>query len=105
MTLETQVRVPLHQHLVVRRTMRVMAGGATFPYRLVFEDKWPALRHVALRAGITLTRQVEWPAHHRLPFVRIVAVAAAHLSVRDRMRMRQAEPSFHLQMALEADFR
>ena len=52
MAFQTKIRVPLRQHLVVDRAMRIVAGGAAFAHGLVFENKWTALSGVALRAGI-----------------------------------------------------
>lgn len=37
--------------------------------------------------------------------MRVMAVAATHLSVRDGVRVRQVESTFHFQMAIEADLR
>ena len=105
MALEAKIGIPLHQHLVVRRPVWVMAGGATFPHRLVLEDERPALRDVALRALVALTRHIERPAGRRLAFVRVMAIAATHLSMRHRMRVRQVESPFHFEVALETDFR
>ena len=54
MTLKTEILVPLDQHLVVHRPMRIMAGGAPFPHRFMLEYERAALRDMAGAASIAL---------------------------------------------------
>lgn len=48
MAFQAQILVPLHQHLVIRRSVRIMAGRATFPDRFVFKHERTSLSHMAL---------------------------------------------------------
>ena len=52
--LQTQILISLHEHLVVYRAVRVVAGRATFANGFVLENERPALRGVTLHAGILL---------------------------------------------------
>src|SRR5690349_1907000 len=54
---ETKIGIARDQHLVVHRAVRIVAGCATFPHRFMLEDERPALRRVALTAGIVLSQQ------------------------------------------------
>jgi hypothetical protein len=53
---QAECLIPLHQHLLVHRAVDGVAGGATLANRLMLEDEWPALRNVALGAGISFPR-------------------------------------------------
>ena len=49
---DTKRRVARHEHLVIDRTVRRMAGGAPFAHRLVFKDERAELLHVTFGAGL-----------------------------------------------------
>ena len=102
---QTKIRVPLRQHLVVDRAMRIVAGGAALANRFMFENKRPALRSVTLRARVRIGRHGEWSPRCGLASVRIMAIAAAHFPVANRMSMLQLKTTFHFEMAGEANFR
>ncbi len=57
MALQAQIRVRRFEHLVVHRTVRVVARGAAFLHGVVLEDERPLLRGVALGAGLGLRVQ------------------------------------------------
>jgi hypothetical protein len=59
MAFQTECLIPLHQHLLVHRTVHGVAGGATLANRLMLEDEWPALRNVALGARISFPHMGE----------------------------------------------
>jgi hypothetical protein len=102
-TLQAKIGAALRQHFVIHRSMRVVTCGATFPHRLMLEHERSALRDMALGAGFLVRGQRERTTGRRLSLVRIMAIAATHLPISDRMMIRQIEPPFHLQMAGEAD--
>lgn len=52
MAFQTKILVSLREHLVVDRSMRIVAGSAAFTNRFVFENERPALSGVALRTGV-----------------------------------------------------
>ena len=52
MAFQTKVLVPLREHLVINRAVRIVAGGAAFADRFVFENERPALSCVALGARV-----------------------------------------------------
>lgn len=103
--LQAKIGIPLCEQFVVHRPMRIVASGATFAHCLVLEHEGSALRNVALGAGVRIARHGEWTARRGLPLVRIVAIAAAHLAIADRMRVRQLKPPFHFKVAGEAHLR
>jgi hypothetical protein len=105
MAFEAKVLVSLHQHFIVHRPVRVVAGHAAFTNCLVFKYKGAALRDMALGAGFVLRRHREWRSDCRRTLVRIVAVAATHLPMRYRVGMRKIEAALHLQMTIETHFR
>ena len=82
---QAKILVPLREHLVIDCAVRIVAGGATFANRFVFEDVRPALGGVAFRAGVRVGGHGERPAGCGLAFVRIVAIAAAHFSIAERV--------------------
>ena len=88
MALQTKVCVALREHLVVHRPVRIMAGGATFARRLMLEDERTALCNMTLGASVGFARQIESTAFHRVALVRVMTVAAAHLSIFNRMVVR-----------------
>ena len=53
-TFEAQVLVALNQHFVVHRSVRVVAGGASFTDCFMLKHKWTALSDVASGTGFVL---------------------------------------------------
>ena len=51
---ETKIGVARDQHLVVHRSMRIVTRCAAFADGFMFENEWPALRGMALTAGVAL---------------------------------------------------
>ena len=89
-----------------------MASGATLTHCFVLIDKWPALLRVTLEAGFVSAQESKAAASELLlnicrgaldcdPFVRFVAITAAHLAFKHRMVMRQRERCANFQMTLE----
>lgn len=105
MAFQAQVSVPLREHLVMHGAVWIMAGGATFPGRFMLEDKWTALRDMTFGARIGLTGEIESTAFDRMALVRVMAIAAAHLSIFNRMVVWQLKTPLHFKMAAEAHFR
>ena len=54
MAFQTKVCVPLGEHLVVDRAMRIVAGGAAFADCFVLENKWAALSGVTFCTGVRI---------------------------------------------------
>ena len=102
--LQTEVGVALHQHLIVRRAVRIVAGGAAFADGFVLENKGPALSGVALNASIAFGGHRRAAALDALAFVRIVAVAAGDFAVLNGMMMRGGKAGLHVQVTGHAGF-
>ena len=93
-----------------------MASGATLTHCFVLIDKRPALLCVTLEAGFVSAQESKAAASELLlnicrsaldcdPFVRFVAIAAAHLALKHRMMMRQLERRANFQVTLETSVR
>ena len=93
-----------------------MASGATLTHCLVLIDKRPALLRVTLEAGFVSAQESKAAASELLlnicggaldgdPFVRFVAITAAHLAFQHRMMMRQLERRANFQVTLETSVR
>ena len=93
-----------------------MADDATLTHCLVLINKWAALLCVTLEAGF-VSAQKSKPAGSELllnicrgalgrdPFVRFMAIAAAHLAFQHRMMMRQLKRCANVQVTLETGVR
>ena len=93
-----------------------MASGATLTHCFVLIDKWPALLRVTLEAGFVSAQESKATASELLlnicrgalgrdPFVRLMAIAAAHLALENRMMMRQLKRCANFQVTLETSVR
>lgn len=102
---EAEVLVPLNEHLVVYGPMRIVAGGAAFANGLMLEDKRASLCDVAFGTGFVLGSHREWSSDRCRTFMRIMTIAATHLPMHYRMRVRQVKTALHLQVTVEADLR
>ncbi len=105
MALQTQRRVTLGEHLLIRGAVRAMAGDASLASGFVFEHERPALLGMALGAGIVGACQRGSPALMGRAFVWIMAIRAGHLAGEYRVAVGQAELSLFIQVALEAGIR
>jgi len=92
-----------------------MAGHATLAQRLVFKDEGPALRRVALDAGVVVAQQsraatlkrlgtVRSAPFDRVSLMRVVTIRAAHFPFQHWVVMREFEFCPHFQVALETSF-
>jgi len=93
-----------------------MADHAPLTHRLVLIDEWTALLCVTFEAGF-VSRQESKAASSELllnvcrspfdrdPFVRFMAIAAAHFAFKDRMMMRQLKRCANVQVTLETSVR
>ena len=99
MALQTKRRVTFGQQSLVDGSVGCMADHTTLTHRLVLIYKWAALLCVTLEAGFVSAQKSKAAGLERLlnvrrrafgrdPFVRLMAIAAAHLSFKDRMMMR-----------------
>jgi hypothetical protein len=102
MAFQAEIVVWFMEHLAVNGAMGLMADGAAFPERLVFEGKGPRLFAMALRAAVIQAGHGQ-PAGGSMNVraVRVVALDAIHLALDHRMVMRQAELRVGVEMALE----
>ena len=109
--LEAKVVVPLQEHLVGDRTMRVMADRAAFAQRFMLVNDRSRLFAMALRARLVEPRQSRLRPHaERSPMrcledVRPVWIVALHASpplLEHGMMVRKTELRVHLHMTLEA---
>jgi hypothetical protein len=85
--------------------MRIVTGRATFPHGLMFENKRPTLRSVAIAAGVVLGQQRGAATPNRRTFMRIMTIAATHLPIDHGMAVCQLKLSSFVQVTLEADVR
>jgi hypothetical protein len=93
-----------------------MARRTTLTHRLMWKNKRPSLRGVALEAGFVLAQERNAAPFERLlnvclstfdsnPHVRIMTISAADFAFEDGMMMRQLELCTHFQVTLETSFR
>ena len=93
-----------------------MADEAPLPHRLVLIHKWAALLRVTFKAGFVsghkskaagseLLLNICRRALGRDPFVRLMAIAAAHLAFQHRVMMRQLKRCANVQVTLETGVR
>ena len=102
---KAQIGVPLHQHFGVDGAVRVMADGATFPHRGVFENHGARLFPMALGAILVEPRHGESArGFHDVHPVGIVALHAAHFAFNDRVMLREMKFRAGFLVALEAAF-
>jgi hypothetical protein len=116
MALYTKRRVTFIQQSLVDGAVRRMANDATLTHCLVLINKRAALLCVTLEAGfvsgqeskaagLELLLNVCRRALGRDPFVRFMAIAAAHLAFKHRMMMWQRERCANFQVTLETGVR
>jgi len=93
-----------------------MANDTTLTHCLVLIDKWAALLCVTLEAGFVsaqkskaagseLLLNIYRGALGRDPFVRLMAIAAAHLAFKHRMMIRQLKRCADVQVTLKTGIR
>ena len=93
-----------------------MANDASLTHRLVLIYKWAALLCVTLEAGFVSAQKSKATGFELLlnicrgalgrdPFVRFMAIAAAHLAFKHRMMMRQLKCRADFQVTLETGVR
>jgi hypothetical protein len=116
MALQTQRGVTFVQQALVDGSVGCMADHTTLTHRLVLIYKWAALLCVTLEAGFVSAQKSKAAGLERLlnvcrstfgrdPFVRLMAIAAAHLAFKDRMMMRQLKRCANFQVTLETSVR
>ena len=116
MALQTQRRVTFGQQSLVDGSVGGMADQTTLTHRLVFIHEWAALLCVTLEAGFVAAQKSKAAGLERLlnirrsaldrdPFVRLMAITAAHLAFKHRMMMRQLECRPNFQVTLETNVR
>src|SRR5947208_324928 len=79
MALQAKGMIARDQHALVHRTVRLVAGRASFAQGLVFEYKRAELHRVAFAAGLVFRHQRGAAALDGGSFVRLVAIAAMDL--------------------------
>jgi hypothetical protein len=116
MAFDTKRRVAFGQQSLVDRSVGCMADHATLTHRLVLIDKWAALLCVTLEAGFVSAQKSKAAGLERLlnicrsalgrdPFVRLMAITAAHLAFQHRVMMRQLKRCANFQMTLKTNVR
>ncbi len=103
---QTEMRIPLNQHLAVNRAVWLMASHAAILQGLMHKHEVSRLLAVALGALLVLSCQVKvtWRFENFAP-VRIMAIDAVHLPFQHRMMLRQAELGVLELMAVQARLR
>jgi len=116
MAFQTKGGVAVVQQALIHGAVRRMADSATLTHRLVLVHPWAALLCVTLKAGFVSAQESKAAGFKSLlnvcrrsfkrgPFVRFMAIAAAHLAFRYWMMMRQLERRANIQVTLETCFR
>ena len=113
-TLQAEIVVALHEHLVRDRTVRLMTDGATFAQRLMVIDHWARLLAMAFGAAFIQVRHADRRPHakrsamrgfHDVCAVGIVALHAIHAPFEDLMVLRQFELRVNLHVTRETGLR
>jgi hypothetical protein len=103
-TPQAKVLIARHEHFLVRGSMRVVAGSATFANRLVFENKWTPLRDVTLHAGFVLRHHRCSTALDCLAFVGVMTIRARDFPIFHWMMMGCLKAGLLIQMTLKTNF-
>lgn len=102
MAAKAKVGIANGEQLVVDRTVRIMAGRATFAQGRVLEREGARLFLMALRAIFIQARHREAAAvFHDVHAVRVVALDAIHFSFENGMMLRKMKLGLGFQMAIE----
>jgi hypothetical protein len=109
MTLEAKIRIAFDQQLSIYRAVRIVTNRASLSERFVLKYKWAGLFAMTLSAVLIQARHGQAPGRSAasatwlkdVAAVRIVALNAIHVSLHDRMMLRQPKFGFGLQMTLE----
>ena len=104
MALQAKGLIARDQHALVDRTVRLVAGRASFAQGFVFEHKRAELHRVAFAAGFVFRHQRRATALEGVSFVRLVAIAAMDLPFKERVMMREVELPLLVQVTLETGF-
>jgi hypothetical protein len=103
---KAKIGITFDEHFLVDRAVRAVADDATFPQRIVLEDKWPSLVSMALGATLIPPRHGQAAGgFHDVRAVRVVALDAVHAAFNDRVMLGQVELSLHIQVALKTSRR
>ena len=103
MATQTEMSIPLDEHLLVHGTVRLVACGAAVLHALMNEDEGSSLFAVALGALLVLTGQAQTAGlFENLSTVRIVTRDAVHLPFKNGMMLGEAELGMFLLMAVQA---
>jgi len=105
MALEAERGVAFGEHLLIHRTVRIVADGAAFLDGVMGEYKGSGLSLVALGAGFILAVEVGAAAFEGAALVRVVTLGAAHLAGEHWVAVGHHELGFLIEVALEAGFR
>jgi len=102
MAFETERVVALGKQFGVDRPVRLVAGDTAFAQGFVFKRKGSRLFPVAGRARFVQARHGKSARGlEGVPSMRVVALHATHLSLDDRMMIRQVHLRFHVDVALK----
>ena len=102
---ETERLVARDEHLLIHRTMRLVAGRAAFPQGFMFEDERAELGGMAFAARFILGHQRRPAAFDRISPVWIMAVAATDFSFNDWVMMGKTKLTLFVEVALETGLR
>lgn len=105
MALVAERSIALQEHAWVDGAVRIVAHGAAFTQSLMLKHKRSTLGRMAAEADLIGVHQRGSTALLGAPLMRIMAIRAAHLAGKNRVRVRQIEFCANLQMALEAGLR
>jgi hypothetical protein len=116
MAFQTKRGVAVVQQTLIHGAVRRMADTATLTHRLVLVHPWAALLCVTLKAGFVSAQESKTAGFKSLlnvcgralkrdAFVRLMTIAAAHLSFGHRVMMRQLECRANFQVTLKTCFR
>lgn len=103
---ETKIVVPLHEHLVIDRTVRAVTNRASLPQRFVLVNHHFRLLAMALRAAFILPGKRQAACRfENVRAMRVMALDTIHLPFENRMMLRQFKFGVGIDMALETSVR
>jgi len=106
MAAKAKIGIALHEHFLVYRPVRIVTSDATFPERVVLEDKRTDLVAVALRATLILPGHRQSPRwFHDVQAMRIVALHTIHAAFQYGMMLGKMKLRLEIQVTLEAGLR
>ena len=105
MAAQAQIRVAGKQHLVINRTMHLMADRTSFTQTFMLPDKRTALFLVTFKTRLVDVFHTRGPPWPRVNAMKIMTIGTAHFAFQYWMMIRQPEFGLFVHVAGEANLR